>query len=107
PLSGERPGAAPAMTGAARGVPVLALWKWGPDCGRDRAAMSRIACKFGGTSVASAAQIRKVRAIVDEDPRRQVIVVSAPGKRDPKEAKITDLLYLCQDLAEKEQVRDL
>lgn len=62
--------------------------------------MPRIACKFGGTSVASAAQIRKVRAIVEEDPRRSVVVVSAPGKRDPKEAKITDLLYLCQEMAE-------
>lgn len=62
--------------------------------------MPRIACKFGGTSVASAAQIRKVRAIVEEDPRRSVVVVSAPGKRDSKEAKITDLLYLCQEMAE-------
>lgn len=63
--------------------------------------MTRIACKFGGTSVASAAQIRKVCAIVDEDPRRKVVVVSAPGKRDPKEAKITDLLYLCASMAGK------
>lgn len=63
--------------------------------------MTRIACKFGGTSVASAAQIRKVAAIVDEDPRRKVVVVSAPGKRDPKEAKITDLLYLCANMAGK------
>lgn len=68
-------------------------------CDRSRA-MPRIACKFGGTSVASAAQILKVRAIVEEDPRRRVVVVSAPGKRDPKEAKITDLLYLCQEMAE-------
>ncbi len=63
--------------------------------------MTRIACKFGGTSVASAAQIRKICAIVDEDPRRKVVVVSAPGKRDPKEAKITDLLYLCASMAGK------
>lgn len=62
--------------------------------------MSRIAAKFGGTSVASAAQIRKVKEIVDSDPRRQVVVVSAPGKREKSEAKITDLLYLCQELAE-------
>lgn len=62
--------------------------------------MSRIAAKFGGTSVASAAQIRKVKAIVDADPRRSVVVVSAPGKRHKAEAKITDLLYLCQDMAE-------
>src|SRR5690606_9752204 len=61
--------------------------------------MSRIAAKFGGTSVASSAQIRKVKDIVDADPRRRVVVVSAPGKREAKEAKITDLLYLCQELA--------
>jgi aspartate kinase len=63
--------------------------------------MTRIACKFGGTSVASSAQIRKVRSIVDQDSRRKVVVVSAPGKRDPKEAKITDLLYLCANMAQK------
>jgi aspartate kinase len=61
--------------------------------------MSRIATKFGGTSVASSNQIRKVKAIVDADPRRRVVVVSAPGKRDAKEAKVTDLLYLCQEMA--------
>jgi aspartate kinase len=61
--------------------------------------MSRIAAKFGGTSVASSAQIRKVKDIVDADPRRRVVVVSAPGKREAKEAKVTDLLYLCQELA--------
>jgi aspartate kinase len=61
--------------------------------------MSRIAAKFGGTSVASSAQIRKVREIVEADPRRRDVVVSAPGKREPKEAKVTDLLYLCQEMA--------
>jgi aspartate kinase len=61
--------------------------------------MSRIAAKFGGTSVASAEQIRKVVAIVDSDPRRDVIVVSAPGKRVKTEPKVTDLLYLCAEMA--------
>ena len=61
--------------------------------------MSRIAAKFGGTSVASSAQIRKVKSIVDADARRRVVVVSAPGKREAAEAKITDLLYLCQEMA--------
>jgi aspartate kinase len=61
--------------------------------------MSRIAAKFGGTSVASSAQIRKVKAIVDADPRRRVVVVSAPGKRESSEAKVTDLLYICQEIA--------
>jgi aspartate kinase len=61
--------------------------------------MSRIAAKFGGTSVASAEQIRKVAAIVGADSRRDVVVVSAPGKRVKTEPKVTDLLYLCAEMA--------
>lgn len=61
--------------------------------------MSRIVCKFGGTSVADANQFRRVRAIVEENPSRSIIVPSAPGKRTRAEAKITDLLYLCHDMA--------
>ncbi len=62
-------------------------------------ASTRIVCKFGGSSLASAAQFRKVQAIVLADPHRSIIVPSAPGKRDAKDAKITDLLYLCQHAA--------
>ena len=62
--------------------------------------MSRIVCKFGGTSLADAGQFRKVRAIVDADPRRRIVVPSAPGKRSSNDAKLTDLLYLCQRSAE-------
>ena len=51
--------------------------------------------KFGGSSVADATQLRKVQAIVREDPERRIVVVSAPGKRTPEDAKITDLLYRC------------
>src|SRR5688572_23587032 len=61
--------------------------------------MSRIACKFGGSSLADASQFRKVRAIIDADPRRSVVVPSAPGKRSSSDAKLTDLLYLCQNSA--------
>ena len=39
-----------------------------------------IVCKFGGSSVADADQIRKVQSILSADERRQVAVVSAPGK---------------------------
>ena len=60
--------------------------------------MERIVAKFGGSSVADAAQFRKVAAIMQADPRRRILVVSAPGKRRPDEAKITDLLYLCHDM---------
>ncbi|MCY1151222.1 MAG: aspartate kinase [Sphaerochaetaceae bacterium] len=54
-----------------------------------------IVCKFGGSSVASANQLAKVKSIVESDSRRQVIVVSAPGKRDSSDVKVTDLLYSC------------
>jgi aspartate kinase len=48
--------------------------------------------KFGGTSVASAAQIRKVADIVLADAERRIVVVSAPGKRSARDTKVTDLL---------------
>ena len=51
--------------------------------------------KFGGSSMADAAQYRKVKQIVLSDPDRRVVVVSAAGKRNKKDHKITDLLYLC------------
>src|SRR6185437_902354 len=61
-----------------------------------------IVCKFGGTSLADAGQIRKVASILDADPRRRFIVPSAPGKRDGGDQKITDLLYLCHEMARQE-----
>ena len=51
--------------------------------------------KFGGSSMADAGQYRKVRDIVLADPDRRVVIVSAAGKRDKNDHKITDLLYLC------------
>ena len=56
--------------------------------------MSKV-CKFGGSSLASAAQFQKVKAIVERDSERTVVVVSAPGKRFSGDHKVTDLLYLC------------
>ena len=53
------------------------------------------ALKFGGTSMADAAQYRKIRDIVMSDPSRRIVVVSAAGKRFSDDYKITDLLYLC------------
>lgn len=61
--------------------------------------MSRIVCKFGGSSLADANQFRRVLAIVESDPRRSIVVPSAPGKRSSSDAKLTDLLYLCQQSA--------
>jgi len=51
--------------------------------------------KFGGSSMADAGQYRKIRDILLADPERKVVVVSAAGKRNKKDHKITDLLYLC------------
>ena len=52
--------------------------------------------KFGGSSVASAEQFKKVKAIIESDESRRFVVISAAGKRNSKDNKITDLLYLCQ-----------
>ena len=51
--------------------------------------------KFGGSSVAGPKQFKKVRAIVEADPDRRVVVSSAAGKRHSGDHKLTDLLYLC------------
>jgi len=64
--------------------------------------MALLISKFGGTSLADASQIRKVEQIVNSNADRRFIVPSAPGKRHPQDTKITDLLYLCHDLASKD-----
>ena len=50
--------------------------------------------KFGGSSLADGKQFAKVRDIVLSDKSREAVVVSAPGKRNKEDNKITDLLYL-------------
>lgn len=59
--------------------------------------------KFGGSSVASAAQIKKVKDILDSDKNRKIIIVSAPGKRNKDDEKVTDMLYKCNALVQKGQ----
>ena len=49
-------------------------------------------CKFGGSSLADAGQLTKVIDIVLADPQRRIVVVSAPGKRNKSDTKVTDLL---------------
>lgn len=56
-------------------------------------------CKFGGTSVASAEQIKKVVDIVLADVERRIVVVSAPGKRNSQDTKVTDLLITLGETA--------
>ena len=48
--------------------------------------------KFGGSSLASASQLQKVLNIVKSDKNRKFVVVSAPGKRDNNDTKVTDAL---------------
>ena len=48
--------------------------------------------KFGGSSLASAPQLKKVLNIIKDDPERRFVVVSAPGKRNAEDTKVTDAL---------------
>ena len=57
--------------------------------------------KFGGSSLADAAQFRKVKDILLADPSRRYAVPSAPGKRFKDDTKVTDLLYQCYRQVEK------
>lgn len=56
--------------------------------------------KFGGSSLASAKQFEKVGEIIRSDSSRRFVVPSAPGKRDSKDTKVTDMLYACYEIAE-------
>lgn len=59
--------------------------------------------KFGGSSLASATQFAKVGRIITSDPERRYVVPSAPGKRNSKDTKVTDMLYACYALAENDE----
>ena len=63
--------------------------------------MGLITCKFGGSSLADTACVRKAEAIIKSDPNRRFIVPSAPGKRNADDKKITDLLYAWHGLAKQ------
>lgn len=56
--------------------------------------------KFGGSSLASAQQFKKVGDIIKADPARKYVIPSAPGKRFGEDTKVTDMLYECYALAE-------
>lgn len=53
-----------------------------------------VVTKFGGSSLSCATQFAKVKNIVEADAKRKIVVVSALGKRDSSDTKITDLLYI-------------
>ncbi len=56
--------------------------------------------KFGGSSLASAEQFKKVGEIIFADTDRRYVVPSAPGKRCASDIKVTDMLYQCYAAAE-------
>lgn len=58
-------------------------------------------CKFGGTSMADGNIIQRDAKIIESDPSRRYVVVSAPGKRFSGDIKVTDLLYALSDAFEK------
>lgn len=55
--------------------------------------------KFGGSSLASAKQFKKVGDIIRADKTRRYVVPSAPGKRNKNDTKVTDMLYACYEAA--------
>ena len=59
-----------------------------------------VVAKFGGSSLADASKFEMVRQIIRDGPARRIVVPSAPGKRQPDDHKVTDLLYMCHQLAE-------
>lgn len=66
--------------------------------------------KFGGSSLASAEQFKKVGDIIRAEKSRRYVVPSAPGKRFSEDTKVTDMLYQCYAKAEagkdfKEQLK--
>ncbi|MBR0226821.1 MAG: aspartate kinase, partial [Clostridia bacterium] len=62
-----------------------------------------IVTKFGGSSLADAAQFKKVKSILEMDSERKYVVPSAPGKRGPGDDKITDLLYAAHKAAKEKK----
>ncbi len=55
--------------------------------------MNTKVCKFGGTSMANSDNINNIADIINSDQERRYIIVSAPGKRNSNDRKITDMLY--------------
>lgn len=66
----------------------------------------KIVVKFGGSSLASAEQFKKVADIIHADPHRRYVVPSAPGRRFDGDTKVTDMLYNCYALAEADEEFD-
>ena len=64
--------------------------------------------KFGGTSLSSAEQFKKVKRIVKAEKERKYVVASAPGMRFKNDEKVTDMLYKCYELfSENKNINDV
>ena len=61
--------------------------------------MMKKVVKFGGSSLASTRQFKKAGEIIRSDKTRRYVIPSAPGKRNDKDEKVTDMLYACYDAA--------
>lgn len=68
--------------------------------------MGIVVTKFGGSSLSEASQFRKVKEILLGDSNRMYVVPSAPGRREPDDAKVTDMLYTCHKLASKGELTE-
>ena len=68
--------------------------------------MGIVVTKFGGSSLSEASQFRKVKEILLGDSNRMYVVPSAPGRREPDDSKVTDLLYTCHKLASKGELAE-
>ena len=64
-----------------------------------------VVSKFGGSSVANSTQFKKVKNIIESNPYRNVVIVSALGKKEKGDSKITDLLYLFLFFQELKQLQ--
>jgi aspartate kinase len=65
--------------------------------------MEIIVCKFGGSSVATTETIRRIATILDKNPKRRCVVVSAPGKAGGVSVKVTDMLIRATQKALKNE----
>lgn len=65
--------------------------------------MQYLVCKFGGSSVATSEKIQQIIKILQQNPLRRCVVLSAPGKAPSYPGKVTDLLITASKKALAEE----
>lgn len=65
--------------------------------------MQYLVCKFGGSSVATSEKIQQIVKILQQNPLRRCVVLSAPGKAPSYPVKVTDLLITASKKALAEE----